>query len=234
MALRVANMVEAQLPATPEVATFVQGMLAIVLSDPTPPPQVVRSDMFDGALHAVVETIPKGSKKVQEAILKLFGQFDHCRLYKGVNVGALDEWFTLLAKYSLDPKCMTDEVEQQEQIMVQRKQLCTSQKVDTYSLNPDSLRTYVNTAGKVWNQTGTQNKIYLSSNTQFPKFNRFLNNCITRHRAAKAIKKAGSNQAETEILQDHELEKLEKMNSKRQISKDGALAREKVHNELQA
>ena len=86
MALRVANMVEAQLPATPDVATFVQGMLAIVLSDPTPPPQVVRSDMFDGALHAVVETIPKGSKKVQEAILKLFGQFGQCGLYKDVNV----------------------------------------------------------------------------------------------------------------------------------------------------
>ena len=93
--------------------------------------------------------------------------------------------------------------------MDQRKQLCTSQNIDTYSLNPDSLRTYVNAAAKFWNQTGTLwNKIYLSSTTRFPKFNRFLNGCITRHRAAKAIKKAESNQAESEILQDHELETL--------------------------
>uniref|UniRef100_A0A7S1I4C4 Uncharacterized protein n=1 Tax=Eutreptiella gymnastica TaxID=73025 RepID=A0A7S1I4C4_9EUGL len=103
---------------------------------------------------------------------------------------------------------MTDDEEQQKQIMEQRKELCTSQKAYTYSLNPDSLRTYVNAAGKLWNQTGTRNKIYLSSTTQFPNFNRFLNGCITTHRAAKATKKAASNQAETEILQDHELETL--------------------------
>ena len=63
MALRVSNMVEAQLPATPAVATFVAGMLAVVQFDSTPQ-QVVRSDMFDGALHAVVETIPKASPLV--------------------------------------------------------------------------------------------------------------------------------------------------------------------------
>ena len=83
---------------------------------------------------------------------------------------------------------MTDDMEQQEQIMDQRKELCASQDVFTYSPNPDSLRTYVNAAAKVWNQTSTQNKIYLSSTTQFPKFNHLLNGCITRHRAARAVK----------------------------------------------
>ena len=90
MALRVANMVEAQVPATPAVATFVAGMSAINLSDPEPQ-QVVQVDMFDGALNAVVESIPRGSKKVQIATLKVLGQFDGCRLSKGAKVKA---WMT--------------------------------------------------------------------------------------------------------------------------------------------
>ena len=82
---------------------------------------MVQWELFDGALNAVVESIPRGSKKVQAATLKLLGQFDCCRLPKGVNVEGLDDWFTVLAKYAVDPKCMTDEMEQQEQIMDQRK-----------------------------------------------------------------------------------------------------------------
>ena len=93
-------------------------------------------------------------------------------IWGGPREWPLDEWGMLLAKYAVDPKCMTDEMEQQEQIMDQRKELCTSQDALTYSLNPDSLRTYTNTAAKVWNQNGTRNRIYLSSTTQFPNFNR--------------------------------------------------------------
>ena len=106
MALRVANMVEAQLPATPVVATFVAGMSAVDLSEPEPR-QVAPTDMFDGALNAVVESVLRRSKKVQAARLKVLGEFDHCCLSKGANVEGLDEWFLLSAKYVVDPKCST-------------------------------------------------------------------------------------------------------------------------------
>ena len=90
------------------------------------------------------------------------------------------------SKFTLDPESMGDTVEECHHVLKRRSEIC-GDDINARTWSPISLKTFLNGLAAAFKDGGHPGAFVPSSPRQFPRFNKYLASCITRHKARQAI-----------------------------------------------
>ena len=89
-------------------------------------------------------------------------------------------------RFVLQAELLTDKDDKHLQILEERRKICVEHNIPFRKLGATTFRTYINAIGSVFNEGGGVPKLVMSSTTQFPLFDTFTKQCVTRHLDHKA------------------------------------------------
>ena len=179
---QLANVAAAALPRPPPVPTFLE---RIQMSVDTPVASNASRELF-GDTFSEVDRKPLGTETNQKKALNAALDFAKVLSVKGIVITDLDDWMTAFAQWSLGVAWLFDSKEAAEAALAQREALCQQAGVAVRCWVPQTLKTNVNALALMYKQTGAENCIVPSVESQFPRFVRFFNAASTRHRNTQA------------------------------------------------
>ena len=184
MSKRLANILDASLPSPPDVGHFLyvleqwQKIECNPVSNVTDP---VHGNLFHAPKKASGSA---GTEKAGVACAVQFGQL--CK-HLGATYSTLDSFFVAWGQWVLKPEELFDTAEEEEECRLHRERQAAG-LFKVYNVPVGSFRTYCNAVARAFSaQSSTSstaavgsNALVPSSKKQFPQFNVFLNEVITR------------------------------------------------------